>query len=175
MLRSREHENPDVRRIGQVLAAVNRGMPQRRDSAPVPIFRSGIDLEDLRFLARGHARTEPIAFPGHRVGSGFVTNRELGLRERTKLVRLREAFVEAAKSCGAGLDEQRIDRLAALLIGGEPFIDQLPLPPAGLGRAVGVCVLGREQWRQDCTSATTPDLESPQIQARRPADSWIHR
>ena len=40
----------------------------------------------------------------------------------------------------AGMDEESIDGLAALLVGGEAFVDQLTLIPADLRCAVGVDV-----------------------------------
>src|SRR5258708_37852384 len=118
MLRPGEEEDAHVGSVFQVFRPVHREVPQGCDTSSVPIFRSGVDQENLRLLSGGHASPEAVALSGHRVGSSLVANRKLGLRERSQLIWLREALVETAQTGAAGLDKQRVDGLPTLLIGG---------------------------------------------------------
>ena len=137
MLRSRQQEDANVGRIGQIFGAIDREMTKRRNAAAVPVFRAGVDQKDFRLLSGGDASAESVAPSGCRVGCGFVADREFSLCERTELVGLGEAFIETAKTGPAGLDKEGIDRLPPLLIGSESLVDQMALIASRLRGAVG--------------------------------------
>src|ERR1700675_1563035 len=113
-------------------------MPKRGDAATVPILGASVHQKHFRLLTWGHARAQSIALTSNRIRGGLISNRKLGLRERPELVGLREPLVEAPQARCAGLDEERVDRLAPLLVGGEALVNQMSLVSSSLRRAKSV-------------------------------------
>ena len=113
-------------------------MPHGRDTPAVPVFRRRVDEEQLGFHAGRNPRAKPVLAPGYRIDGRLVEEGELRLRERAKLVRLREALVEAAEADRAGLDERRVEHLATGLVEREPLVNHLPDQAPGLRGAIQV-------------------------------------
>src|ERR1700674_4653001 len=113
-------------------------MPQGVDTAAIVVLRLGVHFHNFWFESSGNARAKAIALAGHRISCNFVANRKLRFCVRSQFIRLRPALVEATNAGAAGLDEEGIDRFAALLINCEAFVNHLSLPAADLRRPEGV-------------------------------------
>src|ERR1700722_17653484 len=106
MLGSRQRENSDVRRVGQIFRPIDRQVAQGGDAAAIPVFGTRIHKENFRFEAGGDARAQAVAFSRGGIRRDFIANREDGLREGAEFVWQGESLIEAAKGRASVVNEE---------------------------------------------------------------------
>src|SRR5438045_11648 len=132
MFRPGDVKDSLVRRVRKLLSTIRRKVKNRGSATLVPIFRTAIEQENLRFQTGWNTRAKAVAFAGRRIRGHLVTDGKSGFRKNTQVIGCPKSFIEWAKGCTAHSDEHGVNRLPALLVCSETFINELPIEPSSL-------------------------------------------